>query len=214
MTNDPATAGFAGSIPENYHKLLGPLLFEITGEDTARRICAPLLASARILEIACGTGISTKHIAAAMPPGSELIATDLSADMLSMAQKANGTLPGVRYQEANALDLPFEDDSFDAVVCQFGIMFFPDKTKGMLEIARVLKPEGTALVSVWDSVKANTPVEVAIDVLNNAFDQDPRCSYKHLSVFTKTMWPTNSSRPPASLNSSPARSPACQPRTI
>jgi ubiquinone/menaquinone biosynthesis C-methylase UbiE len=85
---------------------------------------------AHILEVACGTGISTRHLANTLPVGSQIFATDLNEAMLNHAESVNGSLPGVTYAQPDALDLPYETESFDAVVCQFGIMFFPDKSSG------------------------------------------------------------------------------------
>ena len=127
MNTTSTHASFTGSIPETYDTYLGPLLFESPSADMAKRVSTALGKPARVLEVACGTGISTRHLAGALAPGSELTATDLNQAMLDHAQRVNGDLTGVSYSQADALDLPFDDASFDAVVCQFGIMFFPDK---------------------------------------------------------------------------------------
>jgi len=166
-------ASFVGSIPENYDRYLGPMLFEFTGADMARRIEEHTSHSARVLEVACGTGISTRHLATTLPPGTEITATDLNQAMLDHASKSNGGLPGVTYSQADALDLPFADDSFDAVACPFGIMFFPDMLKGMSEMARVLKPGGVLALNVWDSFEHNPSVGLANRVVQQFFENDP-----------------------------------------
>ena len=126
-----------------------------------------------MLEVACGTGISTRHLAGALAPGSELTATDLNQAMLDHAQRVNGDLTGVSYSQADALDLPFDDASFDAVVCQFGIMFFPDKARGMEEMSRVLKPGGVLAINVWDSLDANPAGAISDSVIQSFFETDP-----------------------------------------
>ena len=166
-------ASFTGSIPENYDTYLGPLIFEFTAADMARRVAMAIGPAVRVLEVACGTGISTRHLAGALPVGSEILATDLNDAMLKHAARVNGALPGVTYSQADALDLPFDDESFDAVVCQFGIMFFPDKDKGMSEMSRVLKPGGTLALNVWDSFADNPAVGVIDGVIKGFFSTDP-----------------------------------------
>jgi ubiquinone/menaquinone biosynthesis C-methylase UbiE len=166
-------ARFTGSIPENYDRYLGPLLFEFTAADMARRIANIVSGPSKLLEVACGTGISTRHLAGALVQGTELIATDLNEAMIAHAEKVNGDLPGVRYSKADALDLPFDDSSFDAVVCQFGIMFFPDKKRGMQEMFRVLRPGGVLALNVWNSFDRNPSVAVIDGVIKQFFNADP-----------------------------------------
>ncbi len=173
MTKISTNASFTGSIPENYDTYLGPLLFEFSAADMARRVANGLGRPGRVLEVACGTGISTRHLANTLPEGTEIIATDLNEAMLAHAAKINGDLPGVTYAQADALDLPFEDASFDAVVCQFGVMFFPDKSIGMREMTRVLKPSALLALNVWDSFDENPAVRVIDGVIKGFFDTDP-----------------------------------------
>ncbi len=167
------TTSFTGSTPENYDRYLGPVLFEFSAVDLAARAAACLVGPGEVLEIACGTGISTRHLAGAVPAGGQIHATDLNEAMLAHASKVNGALAGVSYSQADALDLPFQDEVFDVVTCQFGIMFFPDKAKGLGEMTRVLKPGGTLLVNVWDSMQANPATEVGCGTINGFFESDP-----------------------------------------
>jgi ubiquinone/menaquinone biosynthesis C-methylase UbiE len=173
MTATSTHASFTGSIPENYDRYLGPLLFEFSAADMARRVAGALDGPAKVLEVACGTGISTRHLANTLPDGTEIIATDLNEAMLDHAATVNGNLPGVTYQQADALELPFDDSEFDAVVCQFGIMFFPDKTKGMTEMTRVLNPGGALALNVWDAVDQNLAVAIVDRVIKSFFESDP-----------------------------------------
>ncbi len=173
MTASSTQASFTGGIPENYDTYLGPLLFEFSAADMAQRVAEALGRPARVLEVACGTGISTRHLANTLPDGTEILATDLNEAMLDHAARVNGDLPGVTYTQADALDLFFEDTSFDAVVCQFGVMFFPDKAKGMSEMTRVLKPGGVLALNVWDSLEKNPAVKVVDSVIKRFFETDP-----------------------------------------
>lgn len=166
-------SSFTGSIPEDYDRYLGPLLFEFTAADMAQRVANAISGPSKLLEVACGTGISTRHLAGTVPEGTEIFATDLNEAMLAHAEKVNGALPGVRYSEADALDLPFGDNSFDAVVCQFGIMFFPDKNRGMREMFRVLRPGGVLALNVWNGFDRNPSVGVIDTVIKSFFDTDP-----------------------------------------
>ncbi len=164
-------AEFVGSIPEIYDEHLGPLLFEFYAADLAGRLAVP--ASGRVLETACGTGIATRVLRDAMPDEVEIVATDLNTAMLDLARANVGGPANLHFREADALDLPFDGGAFDAVVCQFGVMFFPDKAAGMREAARVLKPGGLFLFSVWDSPDFNPIIRVALETIGRFFETDP-----------------------------------------
>ena len=173
MEIDSPSASFIGTIPANYDRYLGPLIFEFSASDMADRVANGLNGKSRILEVACGTGISTRHLAGTAAEGTEIVATDLNQAMLDFAASSNGDLDGVTYQQADALSLPFGDNEFDAVVCQFGIMFFPDKAAGLAEMVRVLKPGGQLTVTVWDSFDFNPAVGVVDQVIKRAFATNP-----------------------------------------
>lgn len=143
---------FAGAIPQLYERYLVPLLFDAYASDLAARV-APLEPMA-LLEIAAGTGVVTRYLAAALPATSTLVATDLNPAMLEEAM-AHDMTHTVEWQQADALDLPFADAAFDAVVCQFGAMFFPDKVRAFREARRVLRRGGLLLFNVWDMIGHN-----------------------------------------------------------
>ena len=165
-TSDTA---FTGSIPAIYDRCLGPLLFEPYAREVARR--AAEWRPADILETAAGTGIVTAHLARALPEA-RLVATDLNPAMLEVArQRLDGGR--VELQPADALDLPFADESFDLVVCQFGVMFYPDRVRGNAEARRVLRDGGRYLAVIWDRLEAN-PVGAAIHrAMAEVFPDDP-----------------------------------------
>jgi ubiquinone/menaquinone biosynthesis C-methylase UbiE len=166
-------ASFSGSIPEAYDAYLGPLLFEFSAADIAGRVAEAVRGAAHVLEIACGTGISTQFLRQRLPPDARIVATDLNPGMLDFAREHRGALPGVRYELADALALPFEARSFDSVVCQFGIMFFPDVSGGLTEMYRVLRPGGFVACNVWDSLEANRVAGIAHETIARYFDTDP-----------------------------------------
>lgn len=168
------TPAFSGSIPETYHRLLGPLLFEGYARDIAARLAAAKLpASPRILELACGTGIVTRALLGALPASATLLATDVSQPMIDQARRNVPADPRLSFQPADGCTLPFPDSSFDAIVCQYGVMFFPDKVKAMREARRVLRPRGVYLFNVWDGLDAN-PIPGTINrTLEQTFPGNP-----------------------------------------
>jgi SAM-dependent methyltransferase len=170
MNDSAADPSFSGSIPDVYERLLVPVLFEPYAKDLARRV--KKLAPERVLEIAAGTGVVTRAIAAATPASVDIIATDLSQPMLDQAEAA-GTSRPVHWQQADAQDLPFEDVSFDAVICQFGVMFFPDRVGAYREVARVLRPGGSFILNVWASAPDNDFAQAVQDALVETFPDDP-----------------------------------------
>ena len=161
---------FSGSIPKLYEECLVPLIFQPYAEDIARRLAARSLS--RVLEIATGTGVVTRHLASALPASVSIVATDLNRPMLDMAAKI-GTSRPVEWREADAMQLPFDDAQFDAVVCQFGVMFFPDKPKAYAEARRVLKPGGVLLFNVWDRIEENEFADTVTRALETRFPDDP-----------------------------------------
>ncbi len=168
MTNLDQT--FAGSIPGHYDRYLRPLIFEPYAQDLKQRIAK--LKPHRILETAAGTGVVTAALSQQLKPGDTWLATDLNPAMLQIA-KTSITNPAITFQQADAAALPFVDGSFDLVVCQFGIMFFPDKLKACQEAFRVLKKGGTFLFSVWDALAFNELPAIVNATLAAMFPENP-----------------------------------------
>jgi ubiquinone/menaquinone biosynthesis C-methylase UbiE len=169
MTDD--AAGYIGSIPQHYDRDLVPILFADYAADISRRVaaCSP----GRVLEMAAGTGIVTRHLCNLLPVGVSLTATDLNPPMLEIARTKFRPHELVEFQQADAAALPFADGSFDVVVCQFGVMFFPDKDKSYREALRVLGPGGRYLFNVWDSHRHNSFARIAHEVTGSFFPADP-----------------------------------------
>lgn len=159
---------FAGTIPGNYDHYLGPLFFEPYAIELVQRIDTTNVK--KVLEIACGTGRVTRHLVQQLPPNTEIIATDLNAGMLAIA-KGQLQAPNLRFTEADAQQLPFEEDSFDLVVCQFGFMFVPDKQQAFNETYRVLKTGGELLFATWDSLERNQLTLIIKNVVAKHLDE-------------------------------------------
>jgi ubiquinone/menaquinone biosynthesis C-methylase UbiE len=173
MSND---ASFIGNIPEHYDRGLGPIIFVDYAADIARRAaaCSPT----RVLETAAGTGIVTRQLRDFLPAGASLTATDLNPPMIEVARAKFQPDERVDWRPADATALPFPDGSFDAVVCQFGVMFFPDKDRSYREVHRVLAPGGRYLFNVWDAHRYNPFGRITHEVAGSFFPVDPPQFYK------------------------------------
>jgi len=167
---------FAGSIPAIYDRYMVPLLFQPYAEFVAER--AKALLPKRILETAAGTGIVTTELHRALP-GAEIVATDLNLPMLEQAERRVHA-PNLHYQQADALNLPFEDSTFDLVVCQFGVMFFPDKVAGNREACRVLREDGHYMLVIWDKVDRNLATKMAGAAVAELFPSEAAAFYERI----------------------------------
>jgi ubiquinone/menaquinone biosynthesis C-methylase UbiE len=161
---------FAGSIPELYDTHLVPLIFEPYAADLVGRLASRPLA--RVLEIAAGTGVVTRAMASVLHESVSIIATDLNQPMIDHAS-ALGTRRAVEWRQADARQLPFQDGTFDAVVCQFGVMFFPEKSRAYSEARRVLHSGGVFIFNVWDRIEENEFADTVTTALEAVFPQDP-----------------------------------------
>lgn len=170
MLNPALDKQFAGSIPHLYQTHLVPVIFAPYAVDMASRLRGRRLE--RVLEVAAGTGVVTRALAASLPAEVAIVATDLNQAMLDEAGKV-GTSRPVAWQQADVAQLPFGDGAFDAVVCQFGVMFFPDKAQSLGEIRRVLKARGVLIFSVWDRLADNEFTDCVTDALATLFPDDP-----------------------------------------
>jgi SAM-dependent methyltransferase len=168
MANEDAV--FAGSIPELYERFMVPLIFDPYAEDLIKRIVQRT--PARVLELAAGTGAVTRRMSLKLPSDTQIVATDLNPDMLAHARRLCNA-PNIEWRQADAMELPFPAASFDLVVCQFGVMFFPDKRRAFAEARRVLKPGGTYLFNVWDALQRNEFACAVAAALGALFPHDP-----------------------------------------
>jgi ubiquinone/menaquinone biosynthesis C-methylase UbiE len=164
-------AAFVGSIPENYDRYLGPIFFNHYADDLVARL--PVTRGMRVLETACGTGIVTERLVRRLAGSGTVLATDLNEPMIAQGQRKLPGGPHLEWRKADATKLPFDDASFDAVVCQFGLMFFPDKAAGIREAFRVLKPGGRFLLNVWDALEHNPVARITHETITSFFPSDP-----------------------------------------
>ncbi len=169
MNNNDAV--FAGSIPEFYDAYMVPLIFEVYAAELAVRVAS--LAPTTVLETAAGTGVVPRALIGHLPPGARYTATDLNKPMLDYAASRQPADTRIEWQVADALNLPFEDNSYDVVICQYGVMFYPDRAKGFAEARRVLKDGGRFIFNVWDRIENNEFTHVVSDALATIFPENP-----------------------------------------
>lgn len=170
MSTSSGDRAFSGSIAQLYEQYLVPMIFEPYARDLTERLA--LHHPSAVLEIAAGTGVLTRAMAGRLPDDVAIVATDLNQPMLDHAISI-GTVRPVTWQQADAMHLPFGDGTFDAVVCQFGVMFFPDKAAAFAEARRVLRPGGTFLFSVWDRIDDNEFADCVTQAMADLFPADP-----------------------------------------
>jgi ubiquinone/menaquinone biosynthesis C-methylase UbiE len=169
MTSSVDTA-FSGSVAQFYERYMVPLIFEPYAVDLARRVAQA--APRQVLELAAGTGVVTRQLAAMLPASSEIVATDLNPAMIDEAARI-GTVRPVDWRQADAMKLPFEDASFDAVACQFGVMFFPDRPHAYAEARRALRPGGLFAFNAWGPIATSEFADAVADALATVFPDDP-----------------------------------------
>ncbi len=162
---------FNAEMAANYDQYLVPLIFDGYAQDLAGR--ASGYRPKHVLETAAGTGVVTGHLDRLLHESAHVTATDLNPGMLDIATSKLQSSSRTKLETADALNLPYDDQSFDVVVCQFGIMFFPDKLAGMQEAARVLKPGGTFAFSVWDALEKNKHAHTLTKTLAEIFPDSP-----------------------------------------
>ncbi|MEY2398792.1 MAG: hypothetical protein QOJ00_1966 [Actinomycetota bacterium] len=163
---DDANRVWADSMPDVYERLLVPAVFEPFAVDISRRAVSH--GARTTLELAAGTGVVTRLLIASGVPN--VTATDFNAAMVDAGGRA---APGAQWRQADATNLPFDDASFELVLCQFGVMFFPDKLAAFAEAARVLTPGGAFIFNVWDTVETHEFAAALRDGLRHAYPDDP-----------------------------------------
>jgi SAM-dependent methyltransferase len=164
-------AKFTGGIPELYDSALVPILFEGYARDLAERVCKSSPRS--VLEIAAGTGAVTRALAPGLASDTRYVVTDLNQEMLDRARQNQPASDGIEWLAADAMDLPFEDDGFDVICCQFGVMFLPDRVAGYSEMRRVLKPGGRLVFNSWGRIEDNAFSDLATRTLETIWPDDP-----------------------------------------
>src|SRR3954453_5104109 len=161
---------FKHSTPSLYDRYMGPLLFQPYARYVAER--AAILRPDEILETAAGTGIVTRAVVEALPEA-RIVATDVNPVVVEFATQHVHS-ERVTFQQADAQDLPFDDASFDLVLCLFGVMFFPDKVRANAEARRVLRPGGRYVLVTFNRLDLNPVPEAAGQAVASLFPDDPR----------------------------------------
>ncbi len=161
---------FTGKVAELYEQRLVPLIFEPYAADLVHRLGS--LAKGELLEVAAGTGVVTRALATALSSSVLITATDLNPGMIEEAKRV-GTPRPVTWEQADVMALPYEPGTFDVVVCQFGVMFFPDKATAFSEVHRVLKPGGRLVFNAWDRIETNEFADVITQAVGTLFPSDP-----------------------------------------
>ncbi|MEJ7686566.1 MAG: methyltransferase domain-containing protein [Variovorax sp.] len=162
---------FTGSIPTFYDTLMVPLIFEAYAADMAK--IAAAFSPGSVLETAAGSGVVTRALAPKISADARYVVTDLNQPMLDYAATRQGSDSRIEWRQADALDLPFEEASFDVVCCQFGVMFFPNRVAGYAEARRVLRPGGRFVFSVWDRIEENAFADDVTKAVAAVFSHDP-----------------------------------------
>lgn len=161
---------FTGSIPEIYDAYLVPLIFEPYANDMAKRVAETHPKA--VLETAAGSGVVTRAMAPLLAENTRYVVTDLNQPMLDRAHSQQPNADRLEWRQADALELPFADQVFDAVCCQFGVMFFPDKVAGYKEAHRVLKEDGVFVFNVWDRIEENEFAQSVTATASRFFPDD------------------------------------------
>lgn len=146
------------------------MIFRPYAEDLAGRVAAH--SPAQVLEVACGTGVVTRCLAKLLPQDCSIVATDLNQAMIDQAKRFTSQ-SNVIWQQADVMSLPFSNECFDTVVCQFSVMFFPDRVRAYQEIKRVLRPGGSFVFNVWNEIESNDFAHVVTEALRLRYPDDP-----------------------------------------
>ena len=175
-TQKQVSIAFSGSIPPNYDNFLGPLFFEPFALDMAQRIRH--LQPQALLEVAAGTGRVTKHLPSALPEGARIVATDVNPAMVDFAKERLKEHTTINWDVVDAVSLPYQNEQFDCILSQFGVMFYSDRRKAYTEASRVLRPGGIFLFNAWDSLSRNPAARLADETLAHFFPTDTPAFYK------------------------------------
>ena len=152
------------SAAQVYEEFFVPALFQEWSPRVAQK--AGIQTGDSVLDVACGTGIVARTVAQLVGERGSVIGLDVNEGMLSVArQKA----PHINWQHGVAEDLPFEDNHFDAVVCQFALMFFENRTKAIQEMMRVLRPNKKLVLAVWGSLYDTPGYNAMVNLLLRLF---------------------------------------------
>ena len=169
--SEHATGQVTASAAEVYEAFFLPALFQEWTERVAK--AARVGPGQHVLDVACGTGVLARTLVEYVHPGGAVVGLDVNDGMLAVARKK---APEVVWIEGAAESLPFDDAGFDAVVCQFGLMFFADRPAALREMMRVLRPGGRLAVAVWDRLDRTPGYAAMTSLLQRLFGDDVAAS--------------------------------------
>lgn len=152
------------SAADVYESFFVPALFQAWPAQLAT--LAGVEAGWRVLDVACGTGVLARHAADLVGQGNLVSGVDINEGMLSVARAKN---PTINWQQASAESLPFDNNLFDAVFCQFGLMFFDQPVQAVQEMYRVLLPGGRLTLAVWDALENSPGYSALVNLLERLF---------------------------------------------
>jgi SAM-dependent methyltransferase len=155
------------SAAEIYDEFFVPALFAAWADRVAG--AAQVKAGQRVLDIACGTGVLARAAAGRVEPGGSVVGLDINEGMLDVARR---TAPHIEWRQGSAEALPFDGRAFDAVISQFGLMFFSDRVAAIREMARMLRPGGRLAVAVWESLEHTPGYAAVVRLLERLFGQE------------------------------------------
>ena len=178
---------FTGSIPDIYDDFLVPLIFESYAQDMAQKVASA--APKTVLETAAGSGVVTRALAPLLASDARYVVTDLNPPMLVRAGRQQPANDRIEWLLADAMALPLDDDTFDVVCCQFGMMFLPDKTVGYREALRVLREDGRFIFNVWDRIEDNEFAQSVTATAAGFFPDDPPvfCHEPHMDTMIQML---------------------------
>lgn len=167
----------SGNMAERYEEYLVPVIFTPWAENLLAR--ADLGPGDRLLDLACGTGIVARL---ATQKGAVAEGVDINSGMLAVAKERAAGLD-ITFHSADAQDLPFEDKCFDAVICQQGLQFFPDKPAALSECLRLLRPGGRAVFCTARGLEENPLMQAQVSAIGTHFGEDTTGAIRAVCCF-------------------------------
>jgi ubiquinone/menaquinone biosynthesis C-methylase UbiE len=167
MTTQQSDRVWVDSMATAYDAWLVPTVFRPFARDLVARAEPRLRSARRVLDLAAGTGVLTSQLISAT--GGDVVAADLNDAMVEVGRH---NVPGATWRQADAAALPFDNDEFDVVACQFGVMFLPDKPACFAEVRRVLAPNGVFVFNVWATVEQHAFAAAVVAALGALFPED------------------------------------------
>jgi len=167
-TATPSRNTNRGQVSSNAAEVYESFFVRCLFQQWTDRMCegARVTQGQRVLDVACGTGVLARTAAARVGSRGHVVGADINDGMLAVACR---TAPSIEWSNSPAERLAFADGSFDAVLCQFGLMFFPDRSAAVAEMARVLRPGGRLALAVWDELASTPGYDAMTDLLQRLF---------------------------------------------